>query len=72
MYMSGGAMNTYNDRERLVLSEIGMMTIELISIGSRVDGYGIVDGLRVKVGVEMNPAQKAVLNEAIAMIKVNA
>ncbi|EPL9570886.1 hypothetical protein MMK73_002980 [Providencia rettgeri] len=65
-------MNTYNDRERLVLSEIGMMTIELISIGSRVDGYGIVDGLHVKVGGEMNPAKKAILNEAITMIKVNA
>ncbi|WP_273838946.1 hypothetical protein [Providencia rettgeri] len=65
-------MNTYNDRERLVLSEIGMMTIELMSIGSRVDGYGIVDGLHVKVGSEMNPAKKAILNEAITMIKVNA
>lgn len=70
--MSGGVMNTYNDRERLVLSEIGMMTIELISIGSRVDGYGIVDGLHAKVGGEMNPTKKAILNEAITMIKVNA
>ncbi|MCL0015648.1 hypothetical protein [Providencia sp. PROV254] len=65
-------MNTYNDRERLILSEIGMMTVELISIGSRVDGYGIVDGLHVKVGAEMNPVRKSILNEAIAMIQVNA
>ncbi|WP_265494548.1 hypothetical protein [Providencia heimbachae] len=65
-------MNTYNDRERLVLSEIGMMTIELISIGSRVDGYGIVDGLVVKADNEQNPAKKAILNDAITMVENSA
>ncbi len=70
--MSGGVMNTYNDRERLVLSEIGMMTIELISIGSRVDGYGIVDGLVVKADNEQNPAKKAILNDAITMVENSA
>ncbi|WP_272680686.1 hypothetical protein [Providencia sp. PROV129] len=45
-------MNTYNDRTRLILSEIGIMTVELISIGSKVDGYGIFDGLYVKAWVK--------------------
>ncbi|MDD9340343.1 MAG: hypothetical protein PV362_11995 [Providencia heimbachae] len=48
------------------------MTVELISAGSRVDGYGIIDGLHVKVGGEMNPAKKAILNDAITMVESSA
>ncbi|MGO2337456.1 hypothetical protein [Providencia sp.] len=65
-------MNTYDDRTRLILSEIGMMTVELISLDSKVYWHGIVDGLVVKADNEQNPAKKAILNDAITMVENSA
>ncbi|ELZ5938158.1 hypothetical protein AB7W88_16405 [Providencia vermicola] len=57
-------MNTYDERTRLILAEIGRVTLGLLA-SDGVTKQGIVDKLKNDAKEEDNPARKSILDDAV-------
>ncbi|EOI7707666.1 MULTISPECIES: hypothetical protein [Providencia] len=57
-------MNTYDERTRLILAEIGRVTLRLLA-SDGVTKQGIVDKLKNDAKEEDNPARKSILDDAV-------
>lgn len=60
-------MNTYDERTRLILSEIGHVTLELLG-NSDVTKQSIIDKLKKDAKEENNPARKSILDDAVTFL----
>ncbi|EMI5488987.1 hypothetical protein REJ26_000037 [Providencia stuartii] len=60
-------MNTYDERTRLILSEIGRVTVGLLA-SSEVNKQKIVTRLQAEAKEESNPARKSILDDAITFL----
>ena len=60
-------MNTYDERTRLILSEIGRVTIGLLA-GSDVNKQKIASKLQAEAKGESNPARKSILDDAVTFL----
>lgn len=60
-------MNTYDERTRLILSEIGRVTIGLLA-GSEVNKQKIASKLQAEAKGESNPARKSILDDAVTFL----
>lgn len=60
-------MNTYDERTRLILSEIGRVTVGLLA-SSEVNKQKIVTRLQAEAKEEFNPARKSILDDAITFL----
>ncbi|MEX5890564.1 MULTISPECIES: hypothetical protein [Providencia] len=57
-------MNTYDERTRLILAEIGRVTLGLLA-SDGVTKQSIVDKLKNDAKEEDNPARKSILDDAV-------
>lgn len=60
-------MNTYDERTRLILSEIGRVTVGLLA-SSEVNKQKMVSKLQAEAKGESNPARKSILDDAVTFI----
>lgn len=64
-------MNTYDARTRLILSEIGRVTLGLLATNT-VNKSNIAGKLHRDAETESNPARKGILNDAVAFLNRGA
>lgn len=60
-------MNTYDERTRLILSEIGRVTLGLLA-NNEVNKQDITGKLQHDATKETNPARKSILDDAVTFL----
>ncbi|EKT63957.1 hypothetical protein [Providencia burhodogranariea] len=60
-------MHTYDERTRLILSEIGRVTLGLLA-SNEVNKQTITSKLQNDAAKETNPARKSILDDAVTFL----
>lgn len=62
-------MNVYDERQRIILSEIGMVTLALLDEQVTINEFTLIEKLDMEWVIENNPARRGILKDAIKVIQ---